>query len=599
MEKRETALRTHIVGDIGLEHVGQLVVLCGWVETLRDHGGLVFLHLRDQSGRLQVVADPLRLPLPVWETIQRLRPEFCVRIEGRVLRRPEGAEHTVLDTREIELKPMALDILNESAPLPFHPEQAEQSSDEYRLAYRYLHLRSDPLQAALRLRSRLVHAMRTYLQAEHFLDIETPMLARSTPEGARDFLVPSRRYSGRFFALPQSPQLFKQLLMVGGVDRYFQVARCFRDEDLRANRQPEFTQLDMEMAFVSEEDIFRVVEGLLGHALDELGFSVRTPFARLSYQEAMNRYGSDAPDLRFSLELVELTDVFRNTSFQIFRRVLDSGGVVKAIVVPHRLALSRSDIEAVRAYAHSLKVNEPAWGHIRADRFESTIAKYWSDEEKAGILTVLDGEPDDLVFFMAGRDADETNRTLGALRLFIADRFQLTSPSDPLNFVWITGFPMFEREAGTGRLTAVHHPFTRPQDVSVLSSEEPEDWLALQACSYDLVLNGQEIGGGSLRNYKREWQERLFEIIGMSKEEMVQQFGFFLEALSYGAPPHGGIAFGLDRLTAILAGRSALRDVMAFPKNKSAACPLTGAPADVDIKQLLDVHISISSQKES
>lgn len=588
-----TRMRTHLVGEVT---VGNTVVLCGWAETVRDHGGLLFLHLRDHSGRLQVVVDPQRVKENVWRAAEDIRSEFCIRVSGEVRPRPEGKDRTALDSKGIELIASGLSILSPADNLPFQPTENDHASasEEQRLRHRYLDLRSDSMQAALRLRSQLVFGFRRYLAAQGFVEVETPILARSTPEGARDYLVPSRLHPGQFYALPQSPQLFKQLLMIGGVDRYYQVARCFRDEDQRANRQPEFTQLDVEMAFVEEQDVQEVIESVLLHSLRDIGFEISLPLPRITYSDAIERFGSDAPDLSFGLELIDLSDIFSSTEFKVFRQCLDDGGAVKAIVVPaDRCSTTRTDIEDVRAFIKSLGAKEPAWGRVRGGSFESTVAKFWSEAEIRGTSNRLEAREGDLVFFMAGSDRAVVNRILGQLRLFIGNRFTLRATYDRLSFVWVTHFPLFERDETTRKLTAVHHPFTRPSNEEALFTGDEELLLGLKARAYDLVLNGQEIGGGSLRIYQSDMQLRLFEIIGISLAEATERFDFLLRALRFGAPPHGGIALGVDRLISILTGRSSIRDVIAFPKNQSAYCPLTGAPSMVEPGQLRDVHMTV------
>lgn len=588
-----TRMRTHLVGEVT---VGNTVVLCGWAETVRDHGGLLFLHLRDHSGRLQVIVDPQRVTENVWRAAEDIRSEFCIRVSGEVRPRPEGKDRTALDSKGIELIASDLSILSPADNPPFQPTENDHTSasEEQRLRHRYLDLRSDSMQAALRLRSQLVFGFRRYLAAQGFVEVETPILARPTPEGARDYLVPSRLHPGQFYALPQSPQLFKQLLMIGGVDRYYQVARCFRDEDQRANRQPEFTQLDLEMAFVEEQDVQEVIESVLLHSLRDIGFEISLPLPRITYSDAIERFGSDAPDLSFGLELIDLSDIFSSTEFKVFRQCLDDGGAVKAIVVPaDRCSATRTDIEDARAFIKSLGAKEPAWGRVRGGSFESTVAKFWSEAEIRGTSDRLEARDGDLVFFMAGSDRAVVNRILGQLRLFIGNRFTLRATYDRLSFAWVTHFPLFERDETTRKLTSVHHPFTRPSNEEALFTSDEELLLGLKARAYDLVLNGQEIGGGSLRIYQSDVQLRLFEIIGISPAEATERFDFLLRALRFGAPPHGGIALGVDRLISILTGRSSIRDVIAFPKNQSAYCPLTGAPSMVEPGQLRDVHMTV------
>jgi aspartyl-tRNA synthetase len=534
------------------DRIGEEVRVCGWIETVRDHGGLLFFHLRDVSGKLQTVVDPNRAGEELWELAKSFRMEDCVAITGVLAQRPEGKDRTSLDTKTVELEATAIELLNRSKTPPFRPGDPDRTNETQRLTYRYLDLRSEELQSALRLRATMITAIRGFLDSEEFLEVETPVLARSTPEGARDYLVPSRLNPGCFYALPQSPQIFKQVLMIGGLDRYYQIARCFRDEDLRANRQPEFTQLDLEMSFVEEEDVFRITEGMLRAIASAMGRAIPTPLPRISHRDAIDRFGTDSPDLRFPMEIVDLTDLFADTGFEVFRKFAKGGGAIRGI----------------------------------GGEFDSTIAKFWSPQEIAGVVERIDGDVGDVVFFMAGDSADEVSTVLGKLRVFIAELHGLTADSDQLAPLWVYDFPMFGVEADGGRLTTVHHPFTRPSSVDVLSSDDREELLRLPSRSYDLVLNGEEIGGGSLRIHDRATQERVFDLLDLPPGEVEEQFGFLLRALEYGAPPHGGIALGLDRMAAAFAGRDSIRDVIAFPKNQSGRCLLTGAPGVVADDQL-------------
>jgi aspartyl-tRNA synthetase len=586
-----TSLRTHEIGNVGGELVGCAVTLCGWVETIRDHGGVLFFHLRDASGRLQVLLDPARLDTQSWEAAQGVHIEYCVRIHGSVLERPEGKDRTWLDTKDIEVDAHGLEVLSKCLPPPFRPQDSSMVGEEQRMAFRFLDLRSDRLQHNLRLRSRVLHALRNQLNQSGFVDIETPILTRATPEGARDFLVPSRLHAGQFFALPQSPQIMKQVLMVGGMDRYFQVARCFRDEDQRTNRQPEFTQLDLEMSFVTEEDVMALVERVMISALWEIGCEVKGPFPRLSYETALDIYGSDAPDLSFGIPIHDLSEIFRSSDFRVFRSIINEGGIVRALVVPAACSATRTDIEAIRAYVASLGVPEPAWGHLRSGSFESTIAKYWSEQEIQDVALHLQGEEQDLVFFMAGPRTIAFKHILGHLRLFIRDRFGLSDKSNKQYFAWVHDFPLFELDEQTQSLSPAHHPFTMPKDAKSLYSASREELPTLRSSAYDLVLNGQELGSGSIRIHDRNLQERIFQLLELEDELIQDQFGHLLQALDYGPPPHGGIALGIDRLLALLTDSASIRDVIAFPKNKSAKCPFTGAPGEVGLDQLREAHI--------
>ncbi len=586
-----TSLRTHEIGGIGGELVGRSVSLCGWVETIRDHGGVLFFHLRDDSGRVKVIIDPARLDPKSWELAQAVHVEYCVRIQGSVLQRPEGKDRTWLDTKDIEVDAHNLEVLSKCLPPPFRPQDSGTVGEEQRMSHRFLDLRSDRLQHNLRLRSQVLHALRNQLNQAGFVDVETPILTRATPEGARDFLVPSRLHAGEFFALPQSPQIMKQVLMIGGMDRYYQIARCFRDEDQRTNRQPEFTQLDLEMSFVQEEDVMALVERVMIDALWEIGCEVQGPFTRLSYHTALDVYGSDSPDLSFDVPIHDLTEIFKGSDFRVFRSIIDKGGVVRALVVPASCSASRTDIEAVRSYVASLGVPEPAWGHLRSGSFESTIAKYWSEQECQDVAMRLQGQEQDLVFFMAGPGTRAFKHVLGHLRLFIRDRFDLSDKTDKQYFAWVHDFPLFEEDAQNGSLSPAHHPFTMPRDPQELYTTRAEDLANLRSSAYDLVLNGQELGSGSIRIHDRNLQERIFQLLGLEDDFILDQFGHLLQALDYGPPPHGGIALGIDRLLAILTNSPSIRDVIAFPKNKSARCPFTAAPGAVDLDQLREVHI--------
>ena len=590
----ETSYRSHTVGSIGMSLEGKSVTLCGWVETIRDHGGVLFFHLRDASGRLQVLLDPNNMTGDQFNIAQQVHIEYCVRVNGLVVSRPEGKDRTWIDSKDVELEAKEIEILGSSETLPFRPQDHSQVGEEQRLTHRYIDLRSDEIQKSLRMRSTLLHALRSTLQKRHFVEVETPILSKSTPEGARDFLVPSRIHHGSFYALPQSPQLFKQLLMIGGMDRYFQIARCFRDEDQRTNRQPEFTQLDLEMSFVNEQDVMDEVEKLVLSALWDLNCDVKSPFKRLSDNDAMNIYGTDAPDLTFDLPIQDLTSIFQNTQFKVFRKIVDQGGIVRALVLPSEYNATRSDIEWVRSEIAKLGVAEPAWGHLRASGFESTISKFWSNEEIKAVSDLLAGGQDELVFFMAGPSDRQFKEIIGKLRLAMRDRFKISSQnSNTLAFVWVTDFPLFDWDNESKKLTYMHHPFTSPCDTSILNENDRDLLLQAHSKAYDLVLNGQELGSGSIRIHNVEIQKQVFRKLGISEEYVNENFGFFLRALEYGAPPHGGIALGMDRFVAVLMGLSSIRDTIAFPKNKNSHCPLTMAPSGVEFDQLRDCNITI------
>ena len=578
--------RTHYCGAIGREHIGTRVVLEGWVNRRRDLGGLIFLDLRDREGLVQVVIDP---GSRAYGESEKVRAEYVVRVSGEVRARPEDQVNPRLRSGAVEVFAETLEILAPAKTPPFaldagwRGEAEAVVSEELRLKYRYLDLRRKAMFERLRLRHRVEKAIWDFLDREGFLYVETPMLTRSTPEGARDFLVPSRLEPGSFYALPQSPQLFKQMLMVSGVDRYFQLARCFRDEDLRKDRQPEFTQLDLEMGFVDPEDIYDLNERLLAHVFQEaLGVEIPRPFPRLPYREAMDRYGSDKPDVRFGLELEDVSRFFGESDFQVFRGVLEAGGVIKALVVPK--ALSRKQITVLEDEAKRHGAKGLAWTRVEEGGLSGGIAKFVPEQ----LLRALDARPGSTLLFVA--DAWATAVTaLGAVRSLIADMLEL--PREGWAFLWVVDFPLLEWDEEAGRWTYMHHPFTmpHPDDLDRLEA----DPASARALAYDLVLNGVEIGGGSIRIHRPDIQHRVFTLLGISEAEARAKFGFFLEALAYGAPPHGGIAWGLDRLLALMSGAPSIREVIPFPKNKTGKDPLTGAPGPVDAEQLSELGIRV------
>ena len=570
-------LRTHPAGDLRAEHAGQTVTLAGWVDRRRDHGGVAFVDLRDGSGIVQVVVRD--------ETVAAgLRSEFCIRVEGNVERRPPGNQNPNLPTGEVEVVAATLEVLGEAAPLPFQVDEAVSVSEDVRLRYRYLDLRRPGPAAALRLRSKVNQAARDVLLAEGFVEIETPTLTRSTPEGARDFLVPARLRPGSWYALPQSPQLFKQLLMVAGFERYFQIARCYRDEDFRADRQPEFTQLDIEMSFVRQDDVMALSERVMAAVWKLVGHDVSAPIPRTTYREAMDRYGSDKPDLRLRSELTELTGHFAGTSFRVFQ-----APYVGAVVQPGGAAMSRRELDGWQDWARSRGAKGLAHVLVGADgELSGPVAKNLSRAEASGLADLVGAGPGDAVFFAAGeRIASQT--LLGAARLEIGRRAGLID-KNAWEFVWIVDYPLFEPveattdvAVGGGRWTAVHHAFTAPQPEWLdRFDQDPEHALSL---AYDLVCNGNEIGGGSIRIHRADVQQRVFDVMGLSAADAKERFGFLLDAFAYGAPPHGGIAFGWDRIVALLAGSDSIRDVIAFPKSGGGHDPLTGAPAPISAEQ--------------
>jgi aspartyl-tRNA synthetase len=584
-------MRTHYCGQVGAGLIGQQVAVAGWVQRRRDHGGVIFVDLRDREGLVQVVCNP-DAPA-VFATAEKLRNEFVVRITGTVRERPAGTVNPNLASGRVEIVASGVEILNRSDPLPFQLD--EQVSEEVRLRYRYLDLRRELMNQRLRQRHALTRAMRGFLDAHGFIDIETPMLTKATPEGARDYLVPSRTHPGKFFALPQSPQIFKQLLMVSGFERYYQIVRCFRDEDLRADRQPEFTQLDIETSFLGQEEITALMEALVRHLFREvLGQELPEPFPRMSYHEALRRFGSDKPDLRVPLELTDIADLVAGCDFKVFAGpARDPQGRVAALRVPGGAALPRSQIDEYTAFVARygarglayVKVNERAKGR---EGLQSPIVKFLDDAALAGILARTGAADGDLVFFGADR-AKVVNDALGALRLKLGEDLKLAAPGwRPL---WVVDFPMFEFDEEAKRWVAMHHPFTSPK-VAAAEALRADPGAAL-AQAYDMVLNGSEIGGGSVRIHNQELQSAVFELLGIDAEEARAKFGFLLDALRFGAPPHGGIAFGLDRLAMLMAGAESIREVIAFPKTQTAACPLTEAPTSVSEQQLRELHIRV------
>ncbi len=563
-------IRTHEAGSLRREHAGQRVVLAGWVARRRDHGGVVFIDLRDASGIVQVVFREE-------EHAHDLRSEYCVRIAGEVRLRPAGNENPDLPTGEVEVVASEVDVLSESAPLPFPIEGKVDVSEEVRLKYRYLDIRRQEVARAMRIRSQATYLAHEVMREHGFVYVETPSLTRSTPEGARDFLVPVRLQPGNWYALPQSPQLFKQLLMVSGLERYYQLARCFRDEDLRADRQPEFTQIDVEMSFVDQDDVIAVGEALIGRLWKEiLGYEIPLPLPRMSYAEAMARYGSDKPDLRFGCELVDLTEYFKNTPFRVFQ-----AEYVGAVVMPGGASQTRKQLDGWQEWARSRGAKGLAYVLVQPDgELGGPVAKNLSDSERAGLAAATGAKPGDAIFFAAGAP-NASRELLGAARLEIGRRCGLIDES-AWSFLWVVDAPMFE-EDGEGGWTSVHHPFTAPKpEWADTFQDNPGEALA---CAYDMICNGMEIGGGSIRIHRAEMQQRVFDVLGISKEEAETKFGFLLEAFKYGPPPHGGIAYGWDRVCMLLTGGESIRDVIAFPKTASGFDPLTGAPTPITAQQ--------------
>ena len=579
------SLRSHGAGILRRQHDGDEVNLAGWVATRRDHGGKAFFDLRDRSGIVQVVAESDA----ALETVHRLRSEYVVRVTGTVRVRPEGMANETLDTGEVEVAAAEVEILSQSQTPPFPLEDRVDADENMRLQYRYLDMRRPAVARAMQIRSDVTGIIRRVMEANGFLDIETPLLTRSTPEGARDFLVPSRLQPGSFYALPQSPQLFKQLLMVAGMERYYQIARCFRDEDLRADRQPEFTQLDVEASFITEEDIYELHEELMTTLWREvLDVELTVPFPRLSFEEALRRYGSDKPDTRFAMELVDLGQVFAQTEVGVFKGALDAGGSVIALTLHEGGSLTRKQFDEWVEFAKRRGAKGLAWGVVESPtELRSPLSKFMRPEEISGLLAETGARPGDAVFFGAGATRT-TQELMGAVRVAMGERHGLIEPG-LWNFVWVTDWPMFEWNDDEKRWDAMHHPFTAPTADSLDSLEASPGKSTARA--YDLALNGTELGGGSIRIHQRDVQETVFRILGVSDEEAQEKFGFLLVGLSFGAPPHGGIAFGLDRLVMLMSGGQSLRDVIPFPKTQSGADPMTAAPAPVDEAQLSAVGL--------
>ena len=587
--------RSYFCGEVTEKAIGEKVTLKGWVQKRRDLGGLIFVDLRDRTGIVQVVFNP-DVSGEALAIAEKVRSEYVLDIEGTVIAREAGNVNTNITTGKIEVQAFKVSIINEAKTPPFAIEDKSEVSEDLRLKYRYLDLRRPVMFETLNMRHRTTKAVREYLDGAGFLDIETPILTKSTPEGARDYLVPSRVHEGEFYALPQSPQLFKQLLMVSGIERYYQIARCFRDEDLRADRQPEFTQIDIETSFMSQEEIMEMAENMMAKVMNDVkGLEVALPFPRMTYDEAMSRFGSDKPDTRFGLELIQLSEMMKDSGFKVFAGAVANGGEVKAINVKGGAAdYSRKDIDALGEFAAIYGAKGLAWLKAEEEGLKGPIAKFFDEAAQKQLIAAAEAEAGDLLLFVADKKSVVAD-ALGALRNKLGKERGLINEKQ-FNFLWVTDWPLLEYDEELGRYFAAHHPFTMPfrEDLELLDSDPSK----VRAQAYDLVLNGYELGGGSLRIFERGIQEKMFEVLGFTQEEAAEQFGFLLDAFDYGTPPHGGIALGLDRMVMLLAGRTNLRDTIAFPKTASASDPLTSAPGGVSKAQLEELHLSILPKKQ-
>lgn len=582
--------RTIMCGELRESHIGQKHVVMGWVQRKRNLGGLVFVDLRDREGILQVVFGE-KINKEAFEKADLVKSEYCIAVEGEIVRRESPNEN--MPTGMVELKGESIKILSESETPPIYIKENLDTDEAVRLKYRFLDLRRPDIQRIFKIRHKTAKVVRDFMDENGFLEIETPMLTKSTPEGARDYLVPSRNYPGMFYALPQSPQLFKQLLMVSGYDKYFQITKCFRDEDLRANRQPEFTQIDMELSFVDMEDVIDLNERLIQRVFKEVAnVEIQLPIQRITYKEAMDKYGSDKPDLRFGMEINNITDVVKNVEFKVFKDAIESAGSVRAIKVPNSADMGRKQIDKLTEFVKTFKAKGLAWIAYKEEEIKSPISKFLKEEEIKGIISKLNAVPGDLILIVADKDS-VVLQSLGALRLEMAKKLEMLKDNKEFKFVWVTEFPLLSYNEEEGRYQAEHHPFTMPmeEDIPYLETDPGR----VRAKAYDIVLNGEELGGGSIRIHDTALQEKMFNVLGFTKESAWERFGFLLNAFKFGPPPHGGLAYGFDRMIMFLAGTDNIKDVIAFPKNQNAYCPLTEAPNVVDDKQLRELGINLQS----
>lgn len=586
--------RNIMCGDARESHIGQKVTVMGWVQRNRNLGGLQFIDLRDREGILQVVFND-DLGEEILEKAKSIRPEYCIAVTGEIVKRESVNPN--MPTGMVELKAEELKILSESDTPPIYIKEDLDAAESIRLKYRYLDLRRPDMQNIFKIRHKTTKAIRDYLDQNGFLEMETPILTKSTPEGARDYLVPSRNYPGMFYALPQSPQLFKQLLMVSGFDRYFQIVKCFRDEDLRANRQPEFTQVDLEMSFVEQDDVMALNEGLIKHVFKEvLGVDVKTPIKRMTFKDAMEKYGSDKPDLRFGMEITNLSDVVKECGFKVFTDAVANGGSVRGLCLEGGASMGRKDIDRLGEFVKTFKAKGLAWIQLKEEGVKSPIAKFFSEEELNKIIETMEAKTGDLILIVADKNS-VVLKALGELRLELSRKFDLVKDKSEFNFTWITEFDLLEYDEEEGRYFAAHHPFTMPMDEDIKYLDT--DPGRVRAKAYDLVLNGEELGGGSIRIHDTKLQEKMFEVLGFTQESAWERFGFLLEAFKFGPPPHGGLAFGLDRMIMFLAGTENIKDVITFPKNQNAFCYLTEAPNIVDEEQLKELGIETIKKEDT